>query len=298
MDEKELYRNILQNIYDGVYFVDKERKITFWNKAAERITGFSASEVLNKFCYDNILKHVNEYGCELCKNGCPLHETLKDGSMRETIVYLQHKKGHRIPVHIQSIAIKHNQEILGAVEIFKDNSEQNSILKQIEDLKILALKDQLTGLPNRRYIDSFLDLKMKEFLSFEIPFGIAFLDLDRFKNVNDLYGHDIGDEVLKMVAQTCSSIVRSSDLIGRWGGEEFLGIFSGVNTDSLRKVSEKIRMLVEKASICRGDKDLKVTISIGATLFRQNDTIATAIKRADQLLYQSKEDGRNRVTLG
>jgi len=298
MNGEDFYKSLLQNIYEGVYFVDNDRKITFWNKGAERITGFTASEVMNNFCYNHILNHVNEEGEELCLKGCPLHQTIQDGEMREAAVFLHHKQGHRIPVSIRTIAIKENGRTIGAIEVFKDDTEQQGIAKEIEKLKDLALNDPLTGLPNRRYIESFLNSKMNEFFSLGIPFGVAFMDIDKFKEFNDNYGHDVGDEVLKMVAKTFRGVVRSNDLIGRWGGEEFLAAFSGLDQESLCNVSEKLRALIERASLKKGGESLKVTISIGSTLFNEEDTIETVINRADALLYKSKSEGRNKVNCG
>jgi len=296
MNGEEFYKSLLQNIYEGVYFVDKDRRITFWNKGAERITGFTSSEVLNNFCYNHILNHVNDEGEELCLTGCPLHKTMEDGQMREASVYLHHKQGHRIPVSIRTIAIIDNGKTVGAIEVFRDETEQQGIIKEIEKLKDLALNDPLTNLPNRRYIESFLRSKMNEYFTLGIPFGVAFMDIDKFKDFNDNYGHDVGDEVLKMVAKTFRGVVRSNDLIGRWGGEEFLAAFSGVDLDDLCNVSEKLRALIERASLKKGEESLKVTISIGSTLFQPEDTIDTVINRADALLYRSKSEGRNKVT--
>lgn len=297
METQQLYKNILENIYDGVYFVDKDRKITFWNKGAERITGYSASEVMDKYCYNNILNHVNDYGIELCLSECPLYKTIEDGTMRDVSVYLHHKQGHRIPVSVRSIAILEGNERIGAVEVFKDDSEKFEIYKNMEELKYLSLYDKLTELPNRRYIDNFLSSKMNEYYSLGIPFGIAFIDIDKFKDFNDNFGHDMGDEVLKMVSKTLRKNVRTVDLIGRWGGEEFLAIFSGIDKKSLLKKSEKIRLLTEKSRINKNGQEFKVTISIGATEFKQNDNIQTILKRADNLLYMSKTNGRNKVTI-
>ncbi len=296
MNGEEFYKSLLQNIYEGVYFVDKDRRITFWNKGAERITGFTSSEVLNNFCYNHILNHVNDEGEELCLKGCPLHKTMEDGQMREASVYLHHKQGHRIPVSIRTIAIIDNGKTVGAIEVFRDETEQQGIIKEIEKLKDLALNDPLTNLPNRRYIESFLRSKMNEYFTLGIPFGVAFMDIDKFKDFNDNYGHDVGDEVLKMVAKTFRGVVRSNDLIGRWGGEEFLAAFSGVDLEDLCNVSEKLRALIERASLKKGEESLKVTISIGSTLFQPEDTIDSVINRADALLYRSKSEGRNKVT--
>ncbi|MHB1484994.1 MAG: GGDEF domain-containing protein [Saccharofermentanales bacterium] len=298
MNQEDFYKSLLENLYDGLYFVDKNRKIIFWNKGAEIITGFLESEVKGHFCYDNILNHVDSEGCELCWNGCPLQKTNEDGITRNVNVYLHHKQGHRIPVSVRAVAIYDGDEIIGSIEVFKDESENSKILKNLEEFKNLALNDQLTGLPNRRYLEAFINSRIIEFESLGIPFGLAFIDIDKFKNFNDAYGHDTGDDVLKMVSKTFTNIVRSTDIIGRWGGEEFVAVFAGVNEDSILALSEKIRAMTERSSIQKAEETLKVTISIGATIFSSGDSLESALKRTDDLLYQSKSNGRNKVTIG
>ncbi|MHB1452362.1 MAG: GGDEF domain-containing protein [Saccharofermentanales bacterium] len=297
MKQEEFYLKMLENMYDGIYFVDKERRIIFWNKGAEIITGFTEAEVKGHFCYDNILNHVDSEGCELCWNGCPLQKTNEDGITRETSIFLHHKQGHRIPVSVRAAAIYDGDEIIGSIEIFRDESESNKILEHLGELRSLALNDPLTGLPNRRYIESFMDSKVNEYRTLGIPFGIAFMDIDKFKDFNDRFGHDAGDDVLKMVAKTYMNVVRSNDLIGRWGGEEFVAVLAGVSDDSLFAISEKIRLMIEKSSIMKDGETLTVSISIGAAMFRQDDSIESVLKRADTLLYKSKMSGRNKVTL-
>ena len=100
---------ILDNIYGGVYYVDKNRKIKYWNKEAEEITGFSKEEVIEKHCYDNILKHIDDSGKNLCENGCPLHGAINDGKKREANVYLHHKEGQRVPVTIRIVPLKNEK---------------------------------------------------------------------------------------------------------------------------------------------------------------------------------------------
>ena len=96
--EKDSYERIVENLHDGLYFVDQDRIITYWNKAAEQISGFAAEEVLGKSCSDNILTHVDSEGNRLCTEMCPLAATIADGTYRETEIYMHHKSGHRIPV--------------------------------------------------------------------------------------------------------------------------------------------------------------------------------------------------------
>ncbi len=298
MENTDFYRNMLENIYEGVYFVDHTRKITFWNKGAERISGFTAEEVVGTCCYNNILNHVDEKGNKLCMAGCPLHLTILDGETREAMVYLHHKSGHRVPIMVKAIVMEEEGKVIGAVEIFTDLSEKREVLRSMEEYKQLAMKDQLTGVANRRYIDTFIDSKLFEQRGLGITFGVLFLDIDRFKVFNDTYGHDIGDEVLTMVAKTCEGATRSTDLFGRFGGEEFVAVLVGITPEVLEKKAEQIRMLIESSALRINDMNLCVTVSIGATMAMEEDTEQILLKRADELLYRSKVEGRNRVTIG
>src|SRR5512138_899186 len=97
-DEKNFYKDIIDNLYDGVYFVDRDRRITFWNKGAERITGYSSDRVIGRCCRDNILAHVAEEGTKLCSDLCPLQHAMADGNARESEAFLHHADGHRVPV--------------------------------------------------------------------------------------------------------------------------------------------------------------------------------------------------------
>ncbi|MBK5247141.1 MAG: sensor domain-containing diguanylate cyclase [Peptostreptococcaceae bacterium] len=298
MEKMELYNTILSNTYEGIYFVDTDRTITFWNGGAEKITGFLAKDVIGRRCRDNILNHVDETGKELCIAGCPLLNTIQDGKKRETSVYLHHKDGHRVPVSVRSIPLYEGEKNIGGIEVFIDDSEKHEVQRNIEEYKVLAMLDQLTLLPNRRHIDSFLSSKYKEYRELEMKFGILFMDIDKFKLFNDNYGHDVGDEVLRMISKSFLAVTRATDLIGRFGGEEFIAVLVGVDEVSLTEKAERIRMLIENCALNVEGKEVKVTISIGATMVMGEDTIETLLKRADALLYKCKEEGRNRVSFG
>jgi diguanylate cyclase (GGDEF)-like protein/PAS domain S-box-containing protein len=294
----DFYATLLDNLYDGVYFVDRDRRITLWNKAAERITGFTRAEVVGKRCADNVLRHVDQRGNCLCEGACPLASTLGDDQLRSASVFLHHKDGHRLPVAIGVAPITDKQQkIIGAVEIFRDNSATVAALEHLKELEDLAYLDALTKIANRTYLEHFLVGKFNELRRLGWSFGVIFVDLDRFKLVNDTYGHQTGDVVLKMVAQTLVKNCRSFDLVGRWGGEEFICIIGNLkDADQLMVTAERLRVLVESAWLSLPDCSLHVTISLGATLARLQDTPETLIHRADELMYRSKTAGRNRFT--
>jgi diguanylate cyclase (GGDEF)-like protein/PAS domain S-box-containing protein len=295
----EFYKNLLDNLFDGVYFMNLDRSILYWNKGAERITGYSSSEVEGSRCQDNLLMHVNSDGTNLCRDLCPAVKTMKEGTAAEAEVFLHHKNGHRVPVSVRVSPIRdENGSVVGAVEVFRDNSEKLASLSLIDELQEKAFQDALTNLPNRRYLDKHLVAKLDELARYEWSFGLIFLDIDHFKAINDTYGHDVGDEALKMLAKTLVNCSRSFDTVARWGGEEFVVAVVNVDAAKLRQISERYRSMVESSTVTAGSTVFRMTISLGATLARKDDTLDTLLKRADGLMYQSKLAGRNCVTLG
>lgn len=292
----EFYEKLLENIYDGVYYVDKDKRITFWNKGAERISGYPAAEVIGKSCADNILRHVDDHGNELCVKGCPLGATMKDGHTREMGVFMHHKQGHRVPIYVRSSPIRDEEgNISGAVEVFSDNAKSVQNLEIIEKLQKEVFKDALTGLGNRRFADINLDNMLHSLREHGIVFGVLFVDADHFKAVNDTYGHKVGDEVLTMIAKSISGGLRPLDVPCRWGGEEFVVLLPNATLGMLHRVGERLRMLVEHSWIVHKGLRVSVTVSIGGALSREDDTVESIVDRADKELYRSKEAGRNCV---
>ncbi len=298
MAPDDVYREILENLHDGLYFVDTRRRITFWNKGAERITGYSAAEVVGSSCADGILNHVDAQGVELCGGPCPLRATIADGGAREAEVYLHHKQGHRLPVWVRAAPLRDDAgRITGGIEVFTDLSPRLALQAQVEELKKLALVDPLTGLPNRRHLEACVHARLAELRRSGVGFGLLFIDIDHFKSFNDDHGHDVGDRVLKIVADTLSLSVRPFDTVCRWGGEEFAGVFPHADAPMLHGIAERLRELVAQSRVEAGSGGLSVTVSMGGTLGLPADTIATLVKRADELMYASKNTGRNRVTV-
>lgn len=297
--EKDSYERILENLHDGLYLVDRDRVITYWNKAAEQISGFTANEVVGKSCSDNILTHVDSDGNNLCTGMCPLAATIADGNPREAEVYMHHKDGYRIPVSIRvSTLTDRDGDIIGGIELFTNISNQAANELRVKELEKLALLDNLTQLANRNYIEREIQSRYEEKIRYNVPFGILFIDIDHFKKFNDIYGHDVGDDVLKFVANTFVANARPFDIYGRWGGEEFIGIINNINGQDLEGLGNRLRLLIENSYIIRENEKLFVTISIGATLINENDTIDSLMKRADTLMYKSKAAGRNCLTIG
>jgi diguanylate cyclase (GGDEF)-like protein/PAS domain S-box-containing protein len=296
---ESFHTQLLDSLYDGVYFVDAERRITYWNKGAELLTGYEASEVVGRHCFDNFLVHVDQTGHALCSQGCPLSQTISDGKRREAEVYLRHKLGHRVPVSVRASPIEiGNGSRIGAVEVFSDISALKRLERQAGELNDLACHDGLTGVANRRYIELKVQQAIEEIKQFKRDFGLVLIDVDQFKAVNDTYGHLTGDASLKAICKTLSHCIRPGDIVGRWGGDEILLVAKDVTAASLEHLAERCRRLIQETSVPIGTERLQMSASLGATLLREDDTWDIAVNRADRLMYASKSAGRNRMHLG
>jgi len=156
----------------------------------------------------------------------------------------------------------------------------------------LAVTDALTGLSNRRGIDQHMRREVARVLRHGYGLSFALLDIDHFKNVNDRFGHGVGDEVLRRVAEAMGRTLRASDLAARWGGEEFLVVLTDTRLDGARMCAERIRAAIEALTVPRVGH---VTISAGVAELTPGEDLSVALLRADEMLYKAKGSGRNRV---
>lgn len=196
-------------------------------------------------------------------------------------------------LNLHLLQIDRQQQELEAKE--KQLSESNRLLAEANrTLMEFASKDALTGLLNRRKGWDYMNYEEEKSRRSKKPIGVALLDLDKFKSVNDTLGHDAGDQVLKTASACLAAALRSSDVLIRWGGEEFLIVLPETDQESLTLVSEKIRRAVEDHPWNLKD-GRKITISVGTTVKTPEQTWDHAVEVADKALYLAKESGRNRV---
>jgi diguanylate cyclase (GGDEF)-like protein len=179
--------------------------------------------------------------------------------------------------------------------IFRERMKER--LKFENTLLKMANTDELTGLCNRRRFEELLQWEFRKLERYHRQSCILLFDLDHFKNVNDTYGHQAGDNVLAAVAQKCKNELRKSDILGRYGGEEFIALLPDTDLESALKVAEKLRWTIETTSIPTIEGTICLTISIGVASFGDMDelSIDQAIKYADDSLYLAKRSGRNQI---
>lgn len=291
-------RAVIDHLYDGVYYVDRARRIRYWNEGAERMSGFDADAVVGHFCYDNLLNHVDDTGHSLCRTACPLAATMSDGESREAEVFLRHRDGHRVQVRVRTTPVRDRAgQVIGGVEIFNESTDLITVRQQVSELRDLAMRDALTELPNRRHFDMAISSRIAELAGYGRHFGLLIADIDRFKLINDQHGHAAGDVALRTVAKTLLGASRTTDDIARIGGEEFALTITDGDRGTLLATAERFRALVERSLVHLDRHDLAVTISIGGTVAVVGDGADSVFARADAALYRAKRGGRNRVEL-
>jgi diguanylate cyclase (GGDEF)-like protein len=169
-----------------------------------------------------------------------------------------------------------------------------AVQSNLSHIETIAQKDALTGLANRRSLDSLLTAEIEKSARYFSPLSVILLDIDHFKEVNDNFGHQSGDTVLKRLAALLEANSRSSDLIGRWGGEEFMIISPGSSSEKARIYAEKLRDLLENQNY---SIKIQATGSFGIAGYQSGDSVSSLIERADRALYRAKTGGRNRVEI-
>lgn len=196
-------------------------------------------------------------------------------------------------LNIIIVAIYEKDIFEGNFAIVRDVTQEK---EYIEEIEFLAKKDYLTGINNRR---SFFEKSYKNFALWKknnIPITVVMLDIDHFKKVNDTYGHDAGDIVIKGIAKYIESKVGNKSIIGRYGGEEYVVVLPN-NISESYQLFESMRREIKEKVFLHDDDRIQVTVSVGLSSVSKSDTLETAITRSDKALYESKENGRNQCTI-
>lgn len=290
---KEWHR-LLTALGEGVYGVDENGRCTFINPAALAMIGFSRDDVLGRDQHA-LFHHHHEDGSHYPGSECPISLTLHDGVARSWEDWFWRKDGTGFPVMLTTAPMGEDGGKHGTVVVFRDISQQRQLEKQ---LRIEATTDPLTGVSNRRMFLHQLTLELGRYKRFGEPVSVLMLDIDHFKKVNDNYGHATGDLVLKHFTDLCRLSLRSVDIFGRLGGEEFGAMLPVTDMVEALAFAERLRRLVCETPAQTTQGEISFTVSIGITEidFRDNSP-DEALERADAALYRAKERGRNTVEI-
>lgn len=162
---------------------------------------------------------------------------------------------------------------------------------RMDRIRSAAGRDSLTGLANRDTMTDAVEREVQRARRYGTPFALLIFDVDRFKDINDTHGHDTGDAILREVAHVAGDVVRGSDTLGRWGGDEFVILAPATDAGGCRALAERVRAAVDRHRFARG---VTVTLSLGMAQFSAEDDVNTLFRRADEAMYRAKRAGRNR----
>jgi len=294
--------NELTQIFDTVNFglvvLDRDLKLQYWNRWMAMHSGLPSDQIMGEPLFD-FFPHLNTASFNKnCK------AVLSFGNFAFFSQKLHHflfpfkpdsSFGYRFELMQQSSTMgplrADDNSISGLFLIVHDVTELATYEQKLVEMNT---KDALTGIYNRRFLTTRLKEECERQQRYSRPLSLIMIDIDFFKKVNDTYGHQCGDLILKSVAAKAASVVRKTDFIARYGGEEFCCLLPETSAEAAETVAESLRTHIEKMENIFESKLIKVTISLGISGFLADDTPDTLMKRADDALYQAKHSGRNR----
>ena len=291
----ELHKMVLDQLHDAVCFVDPQRCILYWNGAAERLTGYSSNEVVGRHFDVGWLDHLAPNGCSLRDDDCPMRRSMDLGRPFRERLFLRHKDGRRICVDVRIMPVRdHDGTVIGGVEILCDATSSVVVESAFRQISEVADRDPLTGLANRRYLDRMLGQYLEQLERSAQPLSLIMSDLDHFKQINDTWGHVVGDKALVQFSTVLQRQCRPVDLVARFGGEEFIVLLPGHPLETAAQIAERLRKSARTAT----PEDLgerRITASFGVVQATAGETAAQLLKRVDSALYRAKSKGRDRV---
>jgi diguanylate cyclase (GGDEF)-like protein/PAS domain S-box-containing protein len=289
------FKGLIDGLTEGIYFLDRGRLITYWNPGAERLTGYSSSEVLGRSCADRLLAHMDTEGRILCTDGCPMEATMRDGRERAAELFLHHRNGHRVPITVRAIPIRGpGGEIVGAVEVFNDVSGHLRAAERIQTLESLSLIDPLTGAGNRSYLEIQIALRLAEKKRDGLSFGLISMDVGGLVAIGQRHGCATGDKAFAAVGRSLANGIRAVDFLGRWGDEQFVVVIGGLDGHRLSETGRRLGALATRSTV-PDVTGLELTVSVGVTEARCDDTVATLVERGNAHVFAAKNGAAGRV---
>jgi diguanylate cyclase (GGDEF)-like protein/PAS domain S-box-containing protein len=281
------FEDIIQNSLNEIYIFSKEElRLVFANDTAMKNVGYTLEELQSIKAYELITEFTKE---EFMKLITPLKEGRKAVQIYDAVHKRKDATLYDVQVSLQLIKVDGEEKF---VAIANDVTEYKKTLEEKEHYYYLSTHDHLTQQFNRQMFDTLFEQEAQRAQRYGSDLALIMVDIDFFKKVNDTYGHQVGDEVLKKVSAHIKSYLRDSDVFARWGGEEFVIFMAHTNLQSALEKAEVLRGAVEKLKI----EDVGfITCSFGVTQVKNFEKLSEAFMQADEALYKAKENGRNRV---
>jgi diguanylate cyclase (GGDEF)-like protein/PAS domain S-box-containing protein len=291
------YQTLLESMYEGVYYVDLDRKIKYWSKGAEIITGYSCVEALGRQCSRNFLAHTSLNGVDYCTSDCLMRNTLISGSYLKTEAYLIHKNGKKVHVSLRISPMFDNKgKISGATHIFTNNEAYLNLRPDEIKRNYELYYDPLTDLPTRYNTELTLKTKIEEFRRYQWQFAIYLMEIDDFEELKKTYDKEVVDSFIMKFSKLIRKDIRPFDILGRWDENKFLVIMVNVHEKEMRMLGERMRQLIEKTAFKTENTSQRITFSQGSVLISKEITSEKLIEKLEELLRKSVDASGNKAT--
>jgi diguanylate cyclase (GGDEF)-like protein/PAS domain S-box-containing protein len=296
--EKDIHRMALEALPLGVYAVNREGKVILWSAGAEKLTDYLRQDVLGRLHESDLLKSGEEDQKTAQDSAEPRGDTLQAASSTDAPLSVRCKNGRYLKVQVRSVPLRDEAgEFVATVKVFEANSPSHCSYRRRGKLGAYGCLDALTGALNHSMIQARLKECLNLYALYPVPFCVMCYGIDDLSKLGDRYGQAAVDAVLRMVADTFESGLRPTDFLGRWLDQEFLAILPECGESDVMRVAERLRKLVRHAGVEWWGDTLHATVSIGATIGHDSDTVSTVVGRAEQALRESSSMGGNRVVM-
>lgn len=281
------FETAVDSVDIGIYLVDQHRKIVYWNRGAERISGYLRQDVTGRFCRDDILAHSDENEAVLCSTDCVLAGCMRDGQPREATMYLRHRAGHRIPVHVRAVPLRDEDDVIvGAAEIFEERRLIPQSERRQDTLAKHCCLDEATRLPKRELMISYLRGQLDLFAAHGLPFSAVLIQLDRMQLFQAAHGHEAVRSITQVVAHTMKEVLRATDFLGRWEGDQFLAVLPCCSETFVERVAHRLKATVSGSGIHWWGDRLSVEVLVACASVIEGDTVDSVIERLTSRLKQ------------
>ena len=290
------YLALLETLYEGFCLLDGDLRCGVWSPGLEGLLGAAPAEMLGEVRGGRTLEFLGRDGRPLPESARPLDRVLTTGRPVAEQVRVRRPGGEWAECEVQVFPLADDAGgVRGVAEIYRNLNRERRRPREFQELRRAATRDALTGVANRGELETRLARALRESQEEGRPLSVMFLDLDRFKTVNDTWGHAVGDEVLKHLTALLKSECYGGETVGRYGGEEFVVVCPQTDLAAAAKRADRLRRVIAETRV-NGRTQPRPTASFGVSCAEPGDTVESLVKRADAGLYRSKEGGRNRVT--
>lgn len=269
----EMFQAIVDCIEIGVYAIDFEQKISYWNYGAGKITGFKSQDVLGRTCRDSILVEYENDNPVLCTQANVMEGT-RDGAPKEAVTYVRHRAGHVVPVRLWTMPFTNRGgNVVGAVKIFSEKLAVPELSREEATRGVPEELDTESGVRNRASIERYLLEQIHVCGEQGRPLGVIGIRMVNFEGFRNAHGKEAGTALVPEVARTLKDLMRRSDVLGRWAGDGFLAVLPGCGIDPLQRVAERMKAVASRVAIPWWGDRLSIEMATQGTIVELGDTL-------------------------